>query len=351
MTGQILIYGANGYTGRITARLAKGAGYKPILAGRNAAMVKAIADAHSMEWRHFDLTDPDLIDSNLRDVDIVLHMAGPFSATMPPMIAACLRTRTHYIDITGEIDVIEALSSQFAEASVAGIMILPGAGFDVVPSDCLLAHLKRRLPSARSLTLALDGLSKPSRGTAKTAVEALGLGTRVRRDTRIITLDTVPRRDFDFGDGESVDCMGVSWGDVSSAYHSTAVPDIQVFFSVNPMMERAARLGPIAKWMARRPLVQRYLKGQVDKQIEGPTKEERAEGQVRLLGIAEDGEGKRVVSRLTTPEAYTLTARVALDIAVRVAGMEGLTGFYTPTRLLGPDYILEFDGVERVDLV
>ncbi len=351
MTGQILIYGANGYTGRITARLAKGAGYKPVLAGRNAAMVKAIADAHSMDWRHFDLKNPDTIDRNLVDIDVVLHMAGPFSATMPPMVAACLRTRTHYIDITGEIDVIETLSSQFAEASVAGIMMLPGAGFDVVPSDCLLAHMKRRLPSARSLTLAIDGLSKPSRGTAKTAVESLGLGTRVRRNNRIVTLESMPRRDFDFGDGEPVDCMGVSWGDVSSAYHSTAVPDIQVFFRVSPMMEQVAKMGPIANWMVRQSLVQRYLKGQVDKQIEGPSKEERAEGRVRLLGIAEDGEGGRAVSLLTTPEAYTLTARVALDIAVRVADAEGLTGFYTPTRLLGPDYILDFDGVERTDLV
>ncbi len=350
MTGQILIYGANGYTGRLAARLAKGAGYQPVLAGRNAAMIKAVADANSTEWRQFDLTDPDTLDRNLGDIDVVLHMAGPFSATMEPMVAACLRTGTHYIDITGEIDIIEQLSGRIGEASTAGIMMLPGAGFDVVPSDCLLAHVKSRLPTATHLTLALSGFTVPTRGTAATAIESLGLGTRVRREGRIATLESAPRRDFDFGDGP-VDCIGVGWGDVSSGYHSTAVPNIDVFFALTPELEKAANLGPMARWLVRQGIVQKHLKKQLRDRPEGPTKDQREKGEAKLLAIAEDGQGGRAVSLLTTPEPYTLTARVAFDIAVRVAGGEARPGFFTPTRLLGADYILDFDGVSRTDLV
>ncbi len=350
MGGRILLYGANGYTGRLTAKLARDKGQSLILAGRNGALIKAQADGHSFEWRAFDLTDPDTIDRNLEDVDVVLHMAGPFSATMAPMLDACLRTKTHYLDITGEIDVIEALSGRFADAQAAGIMMMPGAGFDVVPSDCLLAHVKNRLPEAKRLTLAIEGLTSMSRGTAKTAIESLGQGMRLRRKGRIVTLGAPRRRDFDFGHGP-VDCVGVGWGDVSSAYHSTAVPNIQVYFAVTPDLERAAKLSSLTRWFLRRRLIQDQLKRAVEKRPDGPNREERAKGRATLLGVAEDGEGGIAVSRLTTPEPYSLTARVALDMAVKAAGKTACQGFFTPTRFQGADYILGFDGVRREDIV
>jgi short subunit dehydrogenase-like uncharacterized protein len=154
-TGQFLIYGATGFTGKLTARTATEKGLRPILAGRNEAKLKAIAQPLGLQYRVFDLSDAAAIDAALGQVDAVLHIAGPFSATSKPMADACLRTGTHYLDITGEIDVFEALAQRDEEARKAGIMLLPGAGFDVVPSDCLALHLKQKLPDATDLKIYL----------------------------------------------------------------------------------------------------------------------------------------------------------------------------------------------------
>ncbi len=349
MDGRILIYGANGYTGRLAVRVAKERGLSPVLAGRNAAQIKAIADVHMFDWRAFGLDTPAEIDKHLADIDVVLHMAGPYSATSAPMVEACLRTGTHYLDITGEIAVFEALAARAPDAKRAGIMLLPGAGFDVVPSDCLLAHMKERLPTARTLYLGIDGVTTPSKGTAKTALESVGAGTLIRRDGRIETLPKPPRRLIDFGDGP-VECIGVSWGDIATGFISTGAPNIQVYFAATPELERVARLSPMMRWLLSTGLVQGYLRKQIDKKIEGPTKEQRQTGRARLTVTGVDRAGTEMTSRLETPEPYALTARLCVDIAARVADGAARPGFETPATFLGPDYILQANGVTRVDL-
>jgi len=117
------------------------------------------------------------------------------------MSSACLRTGTHYLDITGEIDVFESLSKKDAEAKSAGVMLMPGVGFDVVPSDCLALHLKNRLPSADTLRLAFFGMGRISHGTQKTMTMNMGKGGRVRRNGEIIDVPSAFReRVIDFGD-------------------------------------------------------------------------------------------------------------------------------------------------------
>ena len=156
LNGTILIYGATGYTGKLIAKAASDRGARPILAGRNLDKVKRVAEPLGLSARAFDLGDPARIDAAIKDVSVVLCAAGPFSATSRPVADACLRNRVHYLDITGEIDVFEALAARDAEAKARGVMLLPGVGFDVVPSDCLAAHLKRRLPDANDLKLYLS---------------------------------------------------------------------------------------------------------------------------------------------------------------------------------------------------
>ena len=163
-----LIYGANGYTGEIIAREAAKRGMKPILAGRKRESVEALANELGFEHRVFALDETEKLDAALREVDFVLHCAGPFSITSKPMCQACLRTGRHYLDITGEISVFEALAKQNEKAKAAGIMVMPGVGFDVVPSDSLAMHLKNRMPEATNLTLAWYGLGKISHGTQST---------------------------------------------------------------------------------------------------------------------------------------------------------------------------------------
>ena len=143
-----LIYGSYGYTGQLIVELATKDGLRPILAGRDEKKLRAQARKHNLEYRAFSLDGTSKLDSALNEVDAVLHCAGPFVHTFRQMAEACLRTKKHYVDINGEILGFEALAALDAQAKEAGIMLLPGGGFDVVPSDCLAAHVKQRLPSA-----------------------------------------------------------------------------------------------------------------------------------------------------------------------------------------------------------
>jgi len=348
-TGNILIYGATGYTGKLAAKGAREQGLKPILAGRNLERVRAVAEPLGLKWRAFDLADAAQLDAAMKDVAVVLCTAGPFSATSRPMADACLRNRVHYLDITGEIDVFEALAARDAEAKAAGVMLLPGVGFDVAPSDCLAAHMKRRLPDAIDLKIYLGGAANVSRCTMKTMVEGIADGTRVRRGGRLVTLDRAGVGSCDFGQGQKP-TVQISWGDVSTAFHSTGIPNIEVQFEAIPAIKALARLPGFVKSLLGLALMQRFLKARVDRLPEGPSDEARRSGQALLVGAARNEKGESVRTRLTTPEGYTLTALTAVDIAKRVASGEFKPGFQTPSLAYGADFILGFDGVRREDL-
>jgi short subunit dehydrogenase-like uncharacterized protein len=349
----LMIYGATGFTGTLVADHAAGAaggsGPPPTLAGRNEAKVRALAERLGLPWTAFDLADRSALPARLRDVKTVLNLAGPFSETAAPLAGACLASGTHYVDITGEIAVFEHLAGLDAEARAAGVVLLPGAGFDVVPSDCLAAHLKRRQPDLRRLRLSLSGLTRASRGTARTAVEALGKGTLVRRGGRIVDLASPPRGQADFGKGP-VDTIGVSWGDVATAWHSTGARDIDVLFEASLPLRVAARVPQGLRPALRSRPVQHTLKRLVDRLTRDPSAEGRDAGHAVLLGEGWDGAGARVASLMRTPDPYALTARTALAIARRVAAGGVGAGFHTPSTAFGPDLALDFDGVERTDL-
>ena len=326
------------------------AGRSPILAGRSQAPVRALAESLGLEHRTFGLEDPAALDRGLEGMEVVLHCAGPFSRTSRPMVEACLRTGTHYLDITGEALVFEALHARDAEARAAKVMLLPGAGFDVVPSDCLAAHLKRRLPSARRLALAFQPGGGVSRGTATTMVENVGRGGLVRRAGVLTPVPAAWKtRRIDFGRGPRT-AMTIPWGDVATAFHSTGIPDIEVYiaapFAVRAGSRATRLLGPL---LATRP-AQAWLKKRIGSGAPGPTDEERARGKSRLWGEAMDDAGHAVTSRLTTPEGYTLTALTSLLIVSKVLAGRAPVGFQTPSTAYGPDLILEVEGVTREDV-
>jgi short subunit dehydrogenase-like uncharacterized protein len=265
------------------------------------------------------------------------------------MVDACLRKRVHYLDITGEVVVFEACAARDAEARSAGVMLLPGVGFDVVPSDCLAAHLKQRLPSATRLSLAISALSGVSRGTATTMVESIDQGGLVRLHGR---LERVPaghaERTIDFGRGPE-GCVSIPWGDVSTAWHSTGIPNITVYMSAPLPMRlgmKATRL--FGRLLATKP-VQSFLKDRIRSSPPGPDAETRARGRSFLWGEVEDDAGGRAVSRLETPEAYALTASSALEIANRVVAGQYKPGYQTPSSAYGPDLVFALSGCKRSD--
>ncbi len=348
--GGLLLYGANGYTGNLIAHMAAARGMRPIIAGRDARKIEALAAELHLAHAVFPLDDSRALDAALRDVSVVLHCAGPFSRTSKPMADACLRASVHYLDITGEIAVFESLAARDAEAKEAGVMLLPGTGFDVVPSDCLAAHLKRRLPEAVKLTLAIQGLTRISHGTATTMVENINRGGLVRRDGRLTPVPAAWKtRTMDFGRGP-VTATTIPWGDVSTAYHSTGIPNIEVYAAMPAGMRRMMKASRALGWLLKTESAQGFLKRRIKSQPAGPSEEERARGRSLLWGEVEDASGRKAAARLQGPEGYALTAMTALAIAERVLSGDAPPGFQTPSRAYGADFILEMDGVRREDL-
>ena len=345
-----MLYGANGYTGALIARLAVQRGFRPILAARDPEKVEPLSAELGLEHRAFTLDDDTAVDSALADVTTVLHCAGPFSQTSKPMVAGCLRTKTHYLDITGEVAVFEAIAACDAEAKAAGVMLLPGVGFDVVPSDCLAANLKARLPSAIRLALGFQTLGQISRGTATTMMESQPRGGLVRRGGVLTPVPAAWKtRLIDFGRGP-VEATTIPWGDVSTAFYSTGIPDIEVYAAFPASTRRAMVASRYLGWLLGLPAVQQLQKRLIQNQPPGPSDAERTQGRSLLWAEVEDNSGKRLVSRLQCPEGYTLTAMTALEIVAKVLAGQVCVGFQTPSLVYGADLILEIEGVVREDL-
>jgi short subunit dehydrogenase-like uncharacterized protein len=345
-----LLYGATGYTGRLLVDSALARGMRPILGGRSAHKLRPFASDLGLEWRVAALDRPEELDRALDGVAVVVNAAGPFSSTTPPLIDACLRAGAHYLDVTGEVVAIDRASQRSAEARRRGVMIMPAAGFDVVASDCLIAHVVRSTKSPVRLFLGISGLALLSRGSARTIVEQLGQPVWVRRGG---TLGQVPpgslERDFDYGAGPR-SSLAVSWGDVASAYYSTGIPDVTAYFeATGPVraqvsMMRAIGGAPVVRaW-------QPWLALNVGLLPEGPTERQRAERQAVIVVEVEDAGGGVARSRLRTPEAFSFTASAAIAIVARVLAGDLETGFQTPARVYGPDFVLSLPRVVREDL-
>jgi short subunit dehydrogenase-like uncharacterized protein len=344
-----LVYGANGYTGRLVARLAASRGEHPVIAGRAADEVGRLAKELALEHRVFALDDASAVDRGLEGMAVVLHCAGPFSRTYQAMADACLRTRTHYLDVTGEAVVFEALAARDAEARQAGVMLLPGSGFDVVPSDCQALHLKNRLPTATRLSLGFQPVGGLSRGTATTMIENLHRGGLVRRGGRLVSVPAGWKtREIDFGRGPRT-AMTIPWGDVATAWYSTGIPDIEVYMAAPARVRIATRLSRFVAPLLATRWFQDRARARIRSGPPGPTDEQRARGRSLLWGEASDDSGRRVVSRLQGPEGYTLTAQAALAIVGKVLGGEAPVGYQTPAKAYGADFVLGLEGVSRTD--
>lgn len=351
MNKQWMIYGANGYTGALTAREAVKRGLQPVLAGRNRAALKQLADELSLPFRVFDLKDAAVVREGLAGIDLVLHCAGPFSATSKPMLAACLSQKVHYLDITGEIDVFAACHEQNEAAEAAGIVVCPGAGFDVVPTDCMAASLSQAMPAATDLELAFEAGGGASPGTAKTSVEGLAKGGRIRTDGKMTTVPLAyATRNIPFADGPRHG-MTIPWGDVYTAFISTKIPNIKVFLSVPPSTSQRLRrirwLQPLLGFS----LMQRWMKSRINRSVRGPNAEKRQSTNSRVWGQVRNAEGQVISAELETPNGYELTVTASLGIVAKLldapAG-EKLAGYFTPSKLMGSDYVFELDGVRWV---
>jgi short subunit dehydrogenase-like uncharacterized protein len=346
-----LIYGSYGYTGQLIVERALKERLRPVLAGRNEKRLRAQAENYNLEYRAFSLDETAKLDSALQEVDAVLHCAGPFVHTFRQMVEACLRTKSHYVDISGEIFGFEAVAARDRQAKEAGSMLLPGSGFDVVPSDCLAAHLKQRLPTATHLRLFIRGVGAGvSRGTAKSAIENMHRQGMIRRDGRLVQVPPAWNvREQDFGRGYTK-VVSVGWGDVSTAYHSTGIPNIETYIAFPDIAISSMRAMRLIGPLLYNRVAKKILRSLIHLLPPGPKEESRRDGRAILIGEVTSQNGGRASSKLITPEGYTCTALTAVEIMKRILNGEYKTGFQTPSLVYGADFIMQFEGVERTDL-
>ncbi|HYM34839.1 MAG TPA: saccharopine dehydrogenase NADP-binding domain-containing protein [Steroidobacteraceae bacterium] len=346
--GRWLLYGANGYTGELIAREAVRRGMKPILAGRSAEKIATLAKELGCEHRAFTIEDQTATLVALQDASAVLNCAGPFSSTAGRMMQACLALHIHYIDITGEIDVFELAHSLHEKAQRARIVLCPGVGFDVVPTDCVAAKLHEALPDATYLALAFESSSRMSIGTAKTSIENAGRGGRVRKDGAIIDVSLgYKERRIDFGDGPR-ETVTIPWGDVSTAYFTTHIPNIEVYVAGLPGIAKQMRQLNKLRWLIRRGIVKWLVKRSFARRGPGPDQTERECNPTNVWGEVVNATGKKKVAHLRTANAYVVTIHSSLAILSTLLERQVESGYTTPAKLMGARFIETLPGSSAI---
>lgn len=349
-SNQIVVYGSYGYTGKLIVNECVAKKLDVVLAGRNEAQLQQQSKQSGYPYQVVESSDLEGLKKLLTPAAVVIHCGGPFRYTAEIMAAACLATKTHYTDITGEYLVFESLPKLDQQAKDLGITIMPGTGFDVVPSDCLALHLKNRLPSATHLQLAFT-MSKGglSRGTSKSMTEGLGYGGMVRKEGKLITIPLGEKvLEIDFGSFKTK-TLCIPWGDISTAWRSTGIPNIEVYTGATDKMISNAKMSNYLGWFLRMRWVKNFMLKQIDKKPAGPSDEKRESGRSFLWGRVTDPSGKECVSRLETLSGYSLTAKTAVLIAEKILKGDLKTGYQTPAMAYGENFILEIPSTKRND--
>jgi short subunit dehydrogenase-like uncharacterized protein len=349
-----LLYGANGYTGELIARHAAQYDLHPILAGRREEVLKPLATKLNYTYKVFDVADSNTLLAALREVRLVVNAAGPFQFTAEPIIDACLQTGTHYLDVNGDIAVFEMIRQMDGAAKRAGIMLLPGSGFDVVPTDCTALLLKKILPDAITLKLAFATIGGGlSHGTATTMVNKLGQGGAVRRDGKIVSVPLGQKGmwvDFSNVSNNNIErkfVMTIPWGDIATAYFTTGIPDIESYTAISPNVYRLLKIQILFNWLLRTKFIRSIVRKKIDKRPPGPSDEQRSKAMSLVWGQAANGQRETKTVRMSCPDGYTLTMYSTLLLAQKVLHGNLKPGYQTPASAYGEDIVLELPNVKR----
>ena len=173
---------------------------------------------------------------------------------------------------------------------------------------------------------------------------------RIRQDGKIIQVPPAWQvLEQDFGRGP-VQVVSIGWGDVSTAYYSTKIPNIETYFAFPRYVIRFLKLsryiGPLVYSRAVRNLL-KWIIGIVIPS--GPSKKQNETGFSLMVAEIRD-ESQVVRAKLRVPEGYWLTALTTVEIMKRILNNDLKTGFQTPSLAYGAEFIMQFDGVERKDL-
>ncbi|MBM9500139.1 saccharopine dehydrogenase NADP-binding domain-containing protein [Leptospira sp. 201903071] len=342
-----LLYGANGYTGELIARKAAERGFKPVLAGRSELKIRPLAEELGLSYRIFSLDHAAEVESQIADCFAVLHCAGPFVETAVPMANACIAAGVHYLDITGEIPVYEKLYALSSKAVAKKVMLLPGVGFDIVPTDCLAVMLKEKLPKAHFLELGFSGFTDISRGTLKSALAQLPFGSKVRRNGKIENIPQLSLKKIVEVSGSYAEFFAIPWGDVFTAFISTAIPNITVYSSLPAAQAKLLKWLQPTTALLKSSLILKGVQKLVEITVSGPDDEKRKHGSVLLWGEAwTEASSKKVSIRMRCAEGYEFTMESALAAIAKVEKGKTQAGFTTPATVFGSKFVLEIPGTK-----
>lgn len=287
-----MIYGAYGYTGKLLVEQAIARGERPVLAGRDPESLEEVASKHHLSSRTFALDDIEIIKENLEGISLVLNAAGPFVHTADIFIQACLGTMTHYLDITGEIQIFEHNQRYNSAAEESQIAIISGVGFDVVPSDCLALYTSKKIKNPVSLEIGINAISTYSPGTMKTTIENIQTSSVIRENGKIKPTKLGKNcKEIRFTHGSRRLCT-IAWGDIATAYRSTGIPNIKVYMGIPRKLGRLVRtFGFLIRPLFKMNWVQDFAKKWIDKHVKGPDKEMRETSRSYLWCRVENAQG------------------------------------------------------------
>jgi short subunit dehydrogenase-like uncharacterized protein len=349
-----MIYGATGYTGTLIAEQAVRHGLRPILAGRTTQKLVPVAERLFLEHRAFGLDDEAQVKKALEGIALVLHVAGPFVKTSPPMRRACLELGAHYLDVTGELPVFQDVLRLDAEAKAKRVALICGVGFDVIPTDCLARYLSEQLPNALELELAVSASGEPSAGTGKSVLGIVREGGFVRRNG---VLEPWPlgkgarRIPFPFGKRWGVPAP---LADLESAYATTRIPNITTYFAVRRAMGAALKVGwpavavswPLGRIALESEQVNERIQHFLDHRMRGPSEADRQVKRAFVWGRVTSPSGETREATIETAEGYQFTAEAAVR-AVEATFEKKLVGATTPALAFGADFVLSVPGSRR----
>lgn len=337
-----MLYGANGFTARLIIDKLKALPSEIILSGRNQDTIEALAKEHHLESRVFALNHQPTVVKNLDGIGLVINCAGPFNMTALPLAKAALKSRSHYIDITGEIGVFQTLHLLDAEARSQGISIIPGVGFDIVPTDCLSKLLVQRAIEPRSLVLAvITKNTRPTHGTLKTALLHADQPTIVRRINGIVRSKPKEALHKIVLNNREVSCVRAPLPDLFCAHLSTGIEHIDTYLAMPKKLQALSILLPLIRKVSGKPLFQKIISGLIDRLPNGPSVEQQKHGSAYIVGEV-SGRNRRVERGvLITPEPYVYTGDV-LVAATKHWLENGLeSGFHTPSQAFGATFAID----------
>lgn len=345
----LLVFGATGYTGRLTARALQRRGASFAVAGRNLDKLRALANETDAEdARRAEIGDIDALVAALDDVKVILTLVGPFAELGQTAVEAALRAGVHYVDSTGEGPFIGRLIEERSEAArAAGIAMAPAMGFDEVPADVAAARACEDMPQAE-LILTYAVPTAPSAGTLRTILGLVGAPGQWIVDGQKVAMRALQEERWapmpaPLGPRDSV-AFPLAEGFLAPLHIDLRT--LKTFVSVGRFEKIRMRVAwPFLRALTAADPVRRTLQKAIPG-TGGPGEDTRQKGKWTILAEARSGTEWRNVA-LTGTDVYGLTAELLATAALAMAedGYDR-TGVLSPVQAVGLD-VLEKELVDN----